>query len=45
MKPCRNHLVHTTFSGDSTMRLENINRAEPDLLLFQVPPGYMIDDP
>ena len=37
--------VHTTFSGDSTMRLENINRAEPDLLLFQVPPGYMIDEP
>jgi hypothetical protein len=37
--------VHTTFSGDSTTRLENINRAEPDLLLFQVPPDYTIDEP
>ncbi len=39
--------VHTTFSGagDSTMRLENINRAEPSLLMFQVPPGYTIKDP
>ena len=36
--------VHTTFSGDSTMRLENINREEPHVLLFQVPPGYTIDE-
>jgi hypothetical protein len=37
--------VHTTFSGDSTMRLENINLVEPDLLLFQIPPGYTLDEP
>jgi len=37
--------VHTTFSGDSTMHLENINRAEPNLLMFQVPPGFTIKEP
>jgi len=37
--------VRTTFSGDSTMHLENINRAEPNLLMFQVPPGYTIKEP
>ncbi len=37
--------VHTTFSGDWTMHLENINRAEPNLLMFQVPPGYTIKEP
>jgi hypothetical protein len=36
--------MHTTGSGDSTTRLENINRAEPDPLLFQVPADYTIID-
>jgi len=30
--------------GNSTARLENINRAEPDPALFQVPPDYTIVD-
>jgi hypothetical protein len=30
--------------GDGTTRLEHINRAEPDPLLFQVPPDYTIVD-
>jgi hypothetical protein len=29
-------------SGDSTTRLTNISRAEPDPALFQVPPDYYI---
>ncbi|HTA47311.1 MAG TPA: hypothetical protein VK789_32935 [Bryobacteraceae bacterium] len=32
-------------NGDSTMRLTNISRAEPDALLFQVPPDYEIVEP
>lgn len=32
-------------SGESTTRLTNISRAEPDPALFQVPPDYQIDDP
>jgi hypothetical protein len=36
--------VHTTLMGDSTTRLENIDRSEPDALLFQVPPEYTIED-
>lgn len=30
--------------GDSTMRLQNINRSEPDLALFRVPADYQIVD-
>lgn len=36
--------VHQTLLGDSTTRLENIHQTEPDLLLFQVPPEYTIQD-
>jgi hypothetical protein len=36
--------VHTTSMGDSTTRLENINRSEPDPSLFQIPPEYTIKD-
>ena len=32
-------------SGDSTMRLTNISRAEPDASLFQPPPDYEIAEP
>lgn len=31
--------------GESTIRLANISRAEPDAALFQVPPDYQIIDP
>jgi hypothetical protein len=30
--------------GESTMRLQNINRSEPDPALFGVPAGYQIVD-
>jgi hypothetical protein len=30
--------------GDSTTRIENLNRAEPDPLLFQVPSDYLVVD-
>ena len=30
--------------GDSTMRLQNINRSEPDPALFRVPADYQIVD-
>src|SRR5580658_4920067 len=36
--------MHTTSMGDSTTRLENINRSEPDPSLFQVPLDYTIVD-
>ena len=36
--------VRTTLMGDSTTRLENIDRSEPDALLFQVPSEYTIED-
>jgi hypothetical protein len=36
--------VHHTSLGESTTRLENIDRSEPDPLLFQVPPEYTIED-
>jgi hypothetical protein len=36
--------VHTTLLGDSVTRLENIDRSDPDRLLFQVPPEYTIED-
>jgi hypothetical protein len=29
-------------TGDNTYRLTNINRAEPDPSLFQVPPDYTV---
>lgn len=32
-------------NGESTTRLTNISRAEPDAALFQVPPDYQIVDP
>jgi hypothetical protein len=32
-------------NGESTMRLTNISRAEPDPTLFQVPPDYQIIEP
>jgi len=32
-------------NGESTTRLTNISRAEPDAALFQVPPDYEIVDP
>jgi hypothetical protein len=31
-------------SGKSVVRVRNIDRAEPDPLLFQVPPDYTIDE-
>jgi hypothetical protein len=31
-------------SGETTTRLTNISRAEPDPALFQVPADYQIDD-
>jgi len=37
--------MHTTALGDSTTRLENIDRSEPDPLLFRPPPDYMIVEP
>jgi len=36
-------LRHTSM-GESTTRLENIDRSDPDPLLFQVPPEYTIED-
>jgi hypothetical protein len=36
--------MHTTSLGDSTTRLENIDRSEPDPSLFQVPSDYTIVD-
>ena len=36
--------VHHTSMGESTTRLENIDRSEPDPLMFQVPPDYTIED-
>jgi len=36
--------VHHTNLGESTTRLENIDRSEPAPLLFQVPPEYTIED-
>jgi len=33
-----------SMMGNNTVRLENINRAEPDPGLFQVPPDYTIVD-
>jgi hypothetical protein len=36
--------VHHTSMGESTTRLENIDRSDPDPLLFQVPPDYTIED-
>jgi hypothetical protein len=30
--------------GEFAMRLQNIDRAEPDPALFRVPPGYQIVD-
>lgn len=35
---------HDPRSGDTTYRLTNINRRDPDRSLFQVPPGYTIID-
>jgi len=32
-------------NGESTIRLTNISRAEPDAALFQVPPDYQITEP
>jgi len=31
-------------TGEHITRLTNLNRAEPDATLFQVPPGYQIVD-
>jgi hypothetical protein len=31
-------------SGETTYRLTNINRAEPDKTLFEVPAGYTIKE-
>jgi hypothetical protein len=31
-------------SGETTMRLRNLDRSEPDAALFQVPPDYIIVD-
>jgi hypothetical protein len=31
-------------NGDTTMRLINISRAEPDPTLFQAPPDYQIEE-
>jgi hypothetical protein len=31
-------------SGKSVVRMQHIDRAEPDPLLFQVPPDYTIDE-
>lgn len=31
-------------SGSSVMRIQNLDRAEPDPLLFQVPPDYTVDE-
>jgi len=31
-------------SGASSMRLKNLNRMEPDAILFEVPPEYTIVD-
>jgi len=31
-------------SGETTYRLTNINRAEPDKTLFEVPPGYTVKE-
>jgi hypothetical protein len=31
-------------TGETTMRLDNFDRAEPDPVLFQVPPEYKIVD-
>jgi hypothetical protein len=36
--------VHHTSMGESTTRLENIDRSEPDPLIFQVPSDYTIED-
>jgi hypothetical protein len=36
--------AHYTSSGENTTRLENIDRSEPDPLMFQVPSDYTIDD-
>jgi hypothetical protein len=36
--------THTTALGDSTTRLENIDRSEPDPLLFRLPSDYTIVD-
>ncbi|MBZ5607980.1 MAG: hypothetical protein LAP38_06980 [Acidobacteriia bacterium] len=35
---------HDPRSGDSSMKTENLSRAEPDPTLFQVPPDYEIVD-
>jgi hypothetical protein len=32
-------------SGEETTRLTNIDRSEPDLSLFQIPPDYTIEQP
>lgn len=37
--------VRTTALGNSTARLENIDRSEPDPLLFQPPSDYTIVEP
>jgi len=31
-------------TGSSVMRIQNLDRAEPDPLLFQVPPDYTVDE-
>ena len=36
--------MHTTALGDNATRLENIDRSEPDPLLFRVPSDYTIVD-
>jgi hypothetical protein len=36
--------MHTTAMGDSATRLENIDRSEPDPLLFRLPSDYTIVD-
>ncbi len=35
---------HDPRSGDNTMKVENLSRAEPDPALFEAPPGYEIVD-
>lgn len=35
--------THTTAMGDSATHLENIDRSEPDPLLFRLPPDYTIE--
>jgi hypothetical protein len=37
--------VFNSIMGNRTIRLENIDRAEPDPSLFQVPPDYTFVDP